>query len=108
MNQTLQLLSEIQGNISKEEPMVNILAKYENGWQVLVFPRERHRPEQYFEEGEKQILLSPATVDFGGLVAVPRKVDFDRLNADLLQDIFSQLTCNSAHFNQLKDKIREL
>ncbi len=108
LRQILQLLSEIQGNKSKEEPMVNILANYENGWQVLIFPRERHRPEQYFEEGEKQILLSPATVDFGGLVAVPRKEDFDLLKADLLQDIFSQLTCNSAHFNQLKDKIRQL
>ncbi len=108
LQQIFQFLSENQWCTESEEPMVNILAKYDNGWQILVFPRERHRPKQYFAEGEEQILLSPATVDFGSLVAVPRKVDFDRLDADLLQNIFNQLTCRATHFNQLKAKIQQL
>ncbi len=108
LQQIFRLLSDIQKCTEGDEPMLNVLAKYDNGWQILVFPRERHRPEQYFAEGDEQILLSPATVDFGGLVAVPRKIDFDRLDSDLLQNIFNQLTCSATHFNQLKAKIQQL
>ena len=46
-----------------DEPMINILSYYQEGWQVLLFPRAKHRPWQYFEEGDKNILLSPASVD---------------------------------------------
>ena len=41
-----------------EEPMINMLSYYRDGWQVMVFPRGLHRPWQYFEEGEKNILLN--------------------------------------------------
>lgn len=93
---------------NEEEPMINLLAKFNEKWEIIIFPREKHRSSQYFEEGEKQILLSPASVDFGGLIAVPRKEDFNRLDAALLKDIFKQLCLNTRHFNELKEKIRAL
>ena len=56
--------------------MINMLSYYRDGWQVLVFPRGKHRPWQYFEEGEKNILLSPAAVDMGGTLITPLEKDF--------------------------------
>ena len=56
--------------------MINMLSYYREGWQILIFPREKHRPWQYFEEGEKNILLSPASVDMGGTLITPLEKDF--------------------------------
>lgn len=92
----------------ESEPMLNILANYDNKFQVLLFPREKHRPSQYFAEKQERILLSPASVDFGGLLAVPRREDFERIEASVLEDIFAQLCLDSHTFGQLKEKIKHL
>ncbi|MCK5701005.1 MAG: DUF4922 domain-containing protein, partial [Cyclobacteriaceae bacterium] len=61
------------------EPMLNILASWETDrWTIHVFPRQLHRPWQYFEKGDKQILLSPASVDMGGVLITPREEDFNK------------------------------
>ncbi len=75
---------------SDEEPMVNILALYKNGWKIWIFPRERHRPSQYFLEGDERILISPAAVDFGGLVITPREEDFNKITREHIVDVFEQ------------------
>ncbi len=106
MKQILAVFATLQPQ--EDEPMLNILAKYEDAWQIILFPRAKHRPKQYFAEGDEQLLLSPASVDFGGLLAVPRKADFDRIDALLLTDIFNQLCLSKADFRQLKEKIKAL
>src|SRR6185295_9375677 len=64
-----------------EEPLMNVLAGYAHGaWQVIIFPRARHRPSFYFAEGDEKILLSPAAVEMGGICAVPLQKDFKRLD----------------------------
>ena len=79
----------------EDEPMFNVICwQEENVWQLVIFPRKQHRPYQYYETGINQILLSPGVVDFGGILVVPRKEDYDKLNKDLVKDIYSQLTLN--------------
>lgn len=113
----IELLTEIIPEITRllhilqpqeDEPMLNLLVKYAAGWKVILFPREKHRPSQYFEKGNAQLLLSPASVDFGGLLAVPRKEDYNRLDKILLKDIFEQLSLNKTNFLLLKEKISKL
>jgi hypothetical protein len=88
------------------EPMLNILCShYNNRWHVHVFPRKLHRPWQYFEEGQKQILLSPASVDMGGVLITPREEDFNKLAMADAQDIFEQVCLDEATFDQVLDKI---
>ena len=59
-----QQLKELQPNES--EPMLNILTYFENNRYIVhIFPRVLHRPDCFFAQGEKQILLSPASVDMG-------------------------------------------
>lgn len=85
-----------------EEPMMNILTGFENGkWQVFVFPRLAHRPWQYFEEGETNILLSPASVDLGGVLITPLEKDFSKITKEDIADIFSQILWPSEKFDLL-------
>jgi hypothetical protein len=87
--------------------MMNILTNHENGtWRVIVFPRNKQRPSQFFEEGEKQIIMSPAAVEFGGVAILPRKEDFDKLTTADLEDIFRQVTINDQDFEEFKEKLK--
>ena len=77
------------------EPMLNVLAYFETGeWVVHVFPRILHRPACYFAVGEEQILISPASVDMGGVFITPREEDFEKITADDIADILNQVCLN--------------
>ena len=90
----------------EENVMLNILVRFvENRWQALVFPRFRHRPWQYFEEGEKNILLSPASVDMGGALITPLEKDFLKIEKEDIIDIFRQLVWPEENFNLLIEKL---
>jgi hypothetical protein len=76
----------------KPEPMLNILAYYyPDGWVIHIIPRKIHRPCQFFAEGEMKILLSPASVDLGGVIITPREEDFIKIKASDIADIFDQV-----------------
>ncbi|MCH8525314.1 MAG: DUF4922 domain-containing protein [Balneolales bacterium] len=91
----------------EEEPMVNVLTSYrQNRWTTIVFLRKKHRPNQFFLDGDAQILFSPASVDFGGVCITPLERDFDRLNADLLTDMFTQLSADKAVLMAVSDSLQ--
>jgi hypothetical protein len=86
-------LKDIQPD--KPEPLLNILAYINpDEWIIHIIPRKIHRPSQFFLEGKDRILLSPASVDMGGVVITPREEDFERLNKDDVTDIFKQVCYN--------------
>ena len=90
----------------ESEPMLNLLSWYDNEqWRLVIFPRVGHRPRQFFASGEEQLLFSPASVDFGGLLTTIRLEDFDRMDADIIQDMFSQLTFPPDLWGKLKSRI---
>lgn len=75
-----------------EEPMMNVLLYYSEGhWRMIIFPRHRHRPTYYFNEGELKILVSPGAVDLGGVMILPREEDFDKITKDNIIDIYRQV-----------------
>ncbi len=84
-----------------EEPMLNILSYYNKGWQILVFPREKHRPWQYFDDGDENILLSPAAVDMGGTLITPLEKDFLKIDRGDIEDIFHQIVLTERKFEAL-------
>ena len=89
-----------------EEPMINMLSYYDQGWQVLLFPRDKHRPWQYFEEGEKNILLSPASVDMGGTLITPLEKDYEKITREDIEDIFSQVSFSPGHFDRMNQDMK--
>ena len=75
------------------EPMMNVVCLYRDGkWYLFVIPRGAFRPWQYTAEGEKQLLVSPATVEVSGLFITPVKEHFERITKEDVVDILSQCT----------------
>ena len=79
------------------EPMMNILAWSQSsttdGYERIVsviIPRTKHRPNCYFKEGEGQVMVSPGSLDMGGMIITPRKEDFDQMNAELAKSIIQE------------------
>jgi len=92
----------------KIEPMMNALCSFSNGkWTIHLFPRKAHRPSHFYEEGEKQILISPGSVDFGGVFILPRREDFDKISKENIVDILAQVCVDQDAFLELTEKIRK-
>lgn len=90
-----------------EEPMINVLCKASPREILLyVIPRAAHRPD-FYGTADGQMLISPASVDLGGMFVLPRKVDFDRIDAGKLRDVVEQV-CISAHeYEYIRQRLDE-
>ena len=77
----------------EDEPMMNIISFMENEKYIIhVFPRKLHRPWQFFAEGKDKLLISPGALDMAGMFITPRKEDFDKINREDIEDIYSQVS----------------
>jgi hypothetical protein len=86
--------------------MMNLLGSYEeNRWVILIFPRARHRPAVYDLEGEAQILITPASVEMGGLFITPMEKDFRALDAGLVQTIFQDVSVDEKGLVRIIDAL---
>ena len=94
---------------TNEEPMMNIITSFEEefGWQVIIFLREKHRSSHYFAEGEDKILLSPASVDLGGVCITPLEKDFESITKEKLTEILSEVSISKNKFELIKKKIAQ-
>ena len=96
-------------SLPNEEPMMNIISSYqENSWRLIIFPRRKHRPAQFFADGKNKLLISPAAIDMGGLLIIPRKEDYEKINPEDAIDIFKQVTIAKEYFEFLRKKIGEI
>lgn len=87
------------------EPMQNLLCWHDGGeWRIVVFPRVKHRPSCY-GTGKGQFLLSPASVDMGGVFAVPVEADFSALTADAVQAMLDELCIGADGVEQVIDRL---
>ncbi len=95
----------ISGSI--DEPMMNIISNYEEefGWRVIIFLREKHRPSHYFANEENGLLISPASVDLGGVLIAPRQRDFERITKNIIAEIFDEVNLNQEKFIQIKNHL---
>ena len=94
-------------SIDHTEPLLNIISIYdiekqlqngENGWIVLIFLREKHRPDCYFAEGESNLMLSPASVDIGGVCVLPLEKDFEKISQKDIAAIFNEVFISDAKY----------
>jgi len=74
------------------EPMLNLLCwKTGHTFYIVIFPRKRHRPSQFYARGETNILFTPGAIDLGGVLITPLEKDFCKLTAADVSDIFTQI-----------------
>ena len=91
----------------EKEPMMNLLCyATPTGTRLVVIPRKRHRPSFYGTEGDDCMLISPASVDMGGVFITPRPQDFDRFDADIARRIFDELCLSSAELNDIASNVK--
>lgn len=81
------------------EPKVNIFCAL-NGSEpeITIIPRRRHRPDFYGEEG---MLISPASIDLAGVIVAPRLADYEKINMEIINSIYSQLCFSQNEINEL-------
>ena len=75
------------------------------GVRLVVIPRKKHRPSFYGTEGEGCMLLSPASVDMGGVFITPRREDFDKMDADIIKKIFNELCLSEGEIREIAENI---
>jgi ATP adenylyltransferase/5',5'''-P-1,P-4-tetraphosphate phosphorylase II len=86
----------------EDEPMMNIVVWYEKEvGKSCIFPRRKHRPSCYFSQGEGNILISPASVDMGGVFILPLEKDFDKITAVEVAAILKEVGMSPSGFRQL-------
>ena len=89
----------------QEEPMINILCWHDGGsWSIAVFPRRKHRPACY-GTGEDQFVISPASLDMGGLWAVAREEDFNKLTLHDVRLILMDVCLAPEDFKDITEKL---
>jgi hypothetical protein len=80
---------------TEDEPMVNIAGFHEGAsWHVALFPRQKHRPDAFFREGDERIVVSPGAVEMAGVLVTPMERDFVRLDATSVEAIYREVSCD--------------
>jgi ATP adenylyltransferase/5',5'''-P-1,P-4-tetraphosphate phosphorylase II len=104
----LRLLNKKTG--AGGEPMVNVLATLQQGaYAVHIFPRARHRPKCYYATGKEHILVSPASIDLGGVLILPRREDYEAITTSQVADIFQQVCLSEEDMNPvIQDLLKQL
>jgi len=89
-----------------EEPMINIAGFYkENKICILIFPRAKHRPDVFFNEGDARLMISPAVVEMGGVFVAPLEKDFHILNASTVENILNEVSLDSKTLDRFFNSI---
>lgn len=88
-----QLYKKLPVNAGESEPMLNILATNQEGfYRLVVFPRKAQRPSCFYYNDPDRIMISPASVEFGGVLVTPREEDFKKITGDDLIEIFKEVS----------------
>lgn len=91
----------------EKEPMMNLLCySTPAGVRLVVIPRKRHRPSFYGMETDEQMLISPASVDMGGVFITPLEKDFNRVDADVIRRIFDELCLTTDEVNEIASNVK--
>ncbi len=91
---------------TNEEPMMNVICSYRNNsWRVIVFVRSKHRPAVYFNEGEAKVLISPASVDIGGLIVTPMEKDFRLVDSAMVKGIYQEVSVSQDIISSIIEKL---
>lgn len=89
------------------EPMMNIIS-WRKGEEFIsvVIPREKHRPEAYFAEGDAQFVVSPGALDMSGLIITPREEDFRKLTEEKALLLLQECGVSEEKMNAIIAKLK--
>lgn len=96
------LLPALGQSVDLPEPDMNLLVLPDR---VVVIPRKRHRPDFFGTEGDGCMMVSPASVDLGGMMVLPRRVDFDRVDAAVVREVLRQVCLSDEEMDEVCQRI---
>ena len=109
-----EMLSTLFKHLPQEkgewEPRINaFIWKPQKGARThaLIIPRGKHRPDCYFEEGEKQLLVSPGALDMAGIIVTPREEDFLKISAEDIASIIREVGMPLVEVQKTIEEIKE-
>ena len=87
---------------TNDEPMVNVICNYSgNRWRLIVFLRQKHRPDAYYAKGENRIFISPGAVDMAGVVITPLLDNYNRLDYNAIRGIYREVSLPDSTLNSI-------
>jgi hypothetical protein len=103
-----QTIEGLAAATNKTEPMMNFVCFCERGvFTVLLFPRAKHRPACFFAEGEDRLVISPGAVDMAGILVVPEHLHYEKIDAEKVSRIFSEVSLSSELVEQIVSQVCE-
>jgi hypothetical protein len=91
-----------------DEPMVNVAGFYDKSWLVALFPRQKHRPDVFYREGDERIVVSPGVVEMAGVLVTPMEKDFELLDAATVEAIYREVSMNGVIFAKVIQEMRQV
>lgn len=107
-----KILTVLPVKEQEAEPMINILSwyatsgVYEGRYITLIYLRDKHRPSHYFAQDDANILLSPASVDLGGVLITPLEKDFNKISEREIKEIMDEILISESDTKAIVNKIK--
>ena len=95
------------GPDSDESPHNLLMWQMEDVFRAVLFPRGRHRPDVYYKRDPDRIIISPGSVEMAGLIVVPRIMDWERVDADIMMTIFREVSVDDAVWSTFLRRLSE-
>lgn len=105
---TFRAVVAILGEVypAEPEPKLNGFATYvDDRWIAWFHPRREHRPSFYGQDDES-FCISPGAVDMGGILIVPRPIDFERMTPERIRMLYNEVLLVGEDYARLRDRLR--
>jgi diadenosine tetraphosphate (Ap4A) HIT family hydrolase len=80
-----------RADAAEPEPRLNFFATFTAGrYRCWLNPRIANRPD-FYGQGPENFLISPGCIDVAGMLVVPRREDFERLNQETVRSLYRQI-----------------
>ncbi len=90
-NDSFEKLCNFLQQEENTEPLLNVVCSFQNNkWFTFILPRKIFRPWQYSAENDKQLLVSPATVEMCGIFITPIEKHFEKITKEDIISILEQ------------------
>lgn len=90
----------------QSEPLMNLVCTFDRDtFTLYVFPRLRHRPASFFAQGDARLIVSPGAIDMAGVVVVPERAHFLKLDGATMEAIFAEVSLSDAAVNEMLDRV---
>lgn len=105
---TMRALEQFKLDKEDSEPGMNIVVLAANANRpplVAVHPRSKHRPDCYYAEGDLRCVISPGSADMAGMMILPRREDFSRLDSAGVRAIIEEVCLKPSNRDRLRETL---